>query len=186
MSKIREDCCPAADFLPHWPQSHLCFSVRLPPSLQHWNNPPCTWPRQRFCSDSLRFLCHHWHNWPVYTSQQTQHMYDSLVLHSPGFLLIWQIEHDQSSSIIMTRKFLAFPVVYHRVLRWAQFSSSSAQNLFLTWFGVTLSSLSLLRMILCPKSLSLHHTFNLRYLLWKPVSQTFRTTGCWKQTETKQ
>ena len=68
-------------------------------------------------------------------------------------------------------------MVCHRVLCWAQFSSSSTQNLFLPWFSVT--PLSLLRMILSSKFLSLHRTFNLQYLLWKLVSQTSRP-GCWK------
>ena len=39
--------------------------------------------------------------------------------------------------------------------------------------------LNLSRKILSSKSLSLHRTFNLQYLLWKPVCQTFRP-GCLK------
>ena len=70
-------------------------------------------------------------------------------------------------------------VVHHRGLCWAQFSSFSTQNLFLTRFSVTRLSLNLLRMILSSKSLSLHRTFNLQYLRWKPVCQTSRP-GCWK------
>ena len=99
-----------------------------------------------------------------------------LVLHSAGFLLIWQIEHNQSSSMTMSSKSQAFPMVCHRVSCRAQFSSSSTQNLCLTWFSVTLLSLSLLRMRLSSKSLSLHRTFSLQYLLWKPVSHR---SVCW-------
>ena len=64
-------------------------------------------------------------------------------------------------------------------LRGAQFSSSSTQNLFLTWFSVTRLSLSLSWTILSSKSLSLHRAFDLQYLFWKPVCQTSRP-GCWK------
>ena len=103
----------------------------------------------------------------------------SLVQHSPGFLLIWQIEDSQSSSMSTSRKSPDFPMVCHRVLCWAQFSSSSTWNLFLTWFSVTRLSLSLSRTILSSKSLSLHRTFNLQYLLRKPVCQTSRP-GRWK------
>ena len=103
----------------------------------------------------------------------------SLVLHSPGFLLIWQIEHNQSSSMTTSHKSQAFPMVCHRVLCWAQFSSSSTHDLFLTWFSVTRLSLNLSRTKLSSKSLSLHRIFNLQYLLWKPVCQTSRP-GCWK------
>ena len=103
----------------------------------------------------------------------------SQVLHSPGFLLIWQIEHSQSSSMTTSRKSQALPMVCHRVLCWAQFSSFSTQNLVLTWFNVTRLSLNLSRTILSSKSLSLHRKFNLQYLLWKPVSQTSRP-WCWK------
>ena len=78
----------------------------------------------------------------------------SLVLHSPGFLLIWQTEHSQSSSITTSHTSQAFPMACHKVLCWAQFSSSPTQNLFLTWFYVTLLSLSLFRMIPSSKSLS--------------------------------
>ena len=42
-----------------------------------------------------------------------------------------------------SHKSQAFPMVCHRVLCWAQFSSSSTQNLFLTGFSVTLLSLNL-------------------------------------------
>ena len=73
----------------------------------------------------------------------------------------------------------AFPVMCHRVLCWAQFSSSSTQDLFLTLFSVTRLSLNLSRTKLSSKSLSLHRTFNLQCLLWKPVCQTCRP-GCWK------
>ena len=79
----------------------------------------------------------------------------------------------------MSHKSQAFPMVCHRVLCWAQFSSPSTQNLFLIWFSVTRLSLNLSRTILSSKSLSLHRTFNLQYLLWKPVCQTSRP-GCWK------
>ena len=48
-----------------------------------------------------------------------------LVLHSPGFLLISQREHSQSSSMTTSHKSEAFPMVCHRVLCLAQFSSSS-------------------------------------------------------------
>ena len=65
----------------------------------------------------------------------------------------------------------------HRVLCWARFSSLTTQNLFLTWFSVTLLSFSLLRLILISKSLSLHRIFDLQYLLWKPVSETSRDRG---------
>ena len=65
----------------------------------------------------------------------------SPALHFPCFLLIWQIEHSQSSSMTTSHKSQAFPMVCHRVLCWAQFSSSSTQNLFLTWFSVTRLSL---------------------------------------------
>ena len=78
-----------------------------------------------------------------------------------------------------SHKSQAFPMVCHRVLCWAQFSSSSAQNLFLSWFSVTQLSPILAQTILSTKSLSLHWTFNLQYLLWKPVCQTSRP-GCWK------
>ena len=105
----------------------------------------------------------------------------SLVLHSPGFPLILQIDHSQSSSTTTSRKSQTFPMVPHRAQRWAQFSSSSTQNLFLTWFSATLLSLSLLRMILSSKSLSLHRTFNLQYLPWKSVFQTSRPR-CGKTT----
>ena len=107
------------------------------------------------------------------------HILASPVLLSPGFLLTLQIEHSQSSSMTTSHKSQAFPMVCHRVLCWAQFSSSSTQNFFLTWFSVTLLSLSLLRTILSSKSLSRHRTFNLQYLLWKPVCKTSRP-GCWK------
>ena len=99
--------------------------------------------------------------------------------HSPGFLLIWRIGHSQSSSMTTSHNSQTFPMVCHRVLCWAQFSSSCTQDLFLTWFSVTLLSLNLSRTILSSKSLSLHRTFNLQYLLWKPVCQTARL-GCWK------
>ena len=82
----------------------------------------------------------------------------SPVLHSPGFLLTWQIEHSQSSSMTTSHKSQAFPTVCHRDLCWAQFSSSSTQNLFLTWLIVTRLSLTLSRTILSSKSLSLHRT----------------------------
>ena len=78
-----------------------------------------------------------------------------------------------------SHKSQAFPMVCHRVLFWAQFSSSSTQNLFLTWFSVTVLSLNLSRTILTSKSLSLLWTFRLQYLPWKPVCQTSRS-GCWK------
>ena len=70
-------------------------------------------------------------------------------------------------------------MVCYRVLCWTQFSLSSAQNLFLSWFSVTQLSPILAQTILSTKSLSLHWTFNLQYLLWKPVCQTSRP-GCWK------
>ena len=78
----------------------------------------------------------------------------SQVLHSPGFLLIWQIEHSQSSSMTTSHKSQALPMVCHRVLCWAQFSSSSTQNLFLTWL-VSLHWVSIFRgrysvLSLCP------------------------------------
>ena len=103
----------------------------------------------------------------------------SPVLHSPGFLLIWQIEHSQSSSMTTSHKSQAFPMMCHRVLCWAQFSSSSTQNLFLTWFSVARLSLNLSRTMFSSKSMSLHRTFNLQYLLWRLACQTFRP-GCWK------
>ena len=102
----------------------------------------------------------------------------SPVLHSPGFLFIWQIEHSQSSLMTTSHKSQAFPMVCHRVLCWPQVSSASTQNLFLTWFSVTRLSRSLSWTILSSKSVSLHWTFSLQYLLWKPVYQTSRS-GCW-------
>lgn len=54
--------------------------------------------------------------WPLHTSQQTAapawHL--SLVLHSLGFLLIWQTERSQSSSMTTHRKSLDFSIVPHR------------------------------------------------------------------------
>ena len=130
-----------------------------------------------------------WHSWfpqlpltqltTAYFSTDSSTCMASLVLHSPGFPFIWQIEHGQSPSMTTSRKSLVFSVVSHRVLCLAQSTSSLTQNLFMTWFSVTLCSLSLLQMILSSKSLSLHRTFNLQYLLWKLVSQTSRT-GYWK------
>ena len=76
-----------------------------------------------------------------------------------------------------SHKYQAFPMLCHKVLCLAQFSSSSTQNLLLTWFSATRLSLNLSRTILSSKSLSLHRTFNLQYLLWKPVCQTSRP-GC--------
>ena len=102
-----------------------------------------------------------------------------LVLHCPSFVLISQIEHSQLSSMTMFHESQAFPMVTHRLFCWAQSSSFSMQNLFPTWFSVTRLSLNLSRTILSSKSLSLHRTFNLQYLLWKPVCQTSRP-GCWK------
>ena len=129
-----------------------------------------------------------WHSWifqlPLTQLTRAYFLTDSNtcmaspVPHSPG-VLIWQIEHSLSSSMTPSRKSQALPMVCHRVLCWAQFSSSSTQNLFLTWFSVTRLSLNLSRTILSSRSLSLHRTFNLQYLLWKPVCQTSRP-GCWK------
>ena len=130
-----------------------------------------------------------WHSWifqlpltqliTAYFLTDSNTCMASLVLHSSGFFLIWQTEHSQSSLMTTFYKSQTFPMVCHRVLCWAQFSSFSTQNLFLTWFSVTLLSLNLSRTILSSKSLFLHRTFNLQYLLWKPVCQTSRP-GCWK------
>ena len=61
-----------------------------------------------------------------------QHMYGVTGTEFPGFFLIFQIEHSQSSLMTTFHKSQAFPMVCHRVLCWAQFSSLSTQNLFLT------------------------------------------------------
>ena len=129
-----------------------------------------------------------WHSWifqlpstqmtTVYFLTNSNTCMASPVLHSTGFLPIWQTEHSHRRWPRLA-SFKPFPMVYHRVLCWTQFSSSSTQNLFLTWFSVNLLSLSLLQTILSSKSLSLHRTFNLQYLLWKPVCQTSRH-GCWQ------
>ena len=108
-----------------------------------------------------------------------QHVYGISGTALSWFLLIWQMEYSQSSSMTTSHKSQAFPTMCHRVLCWAHFSSSSTQNLNLTWFSVTRLNLNLSRTILSSKSLSLHQTFNLQYLLWKSVCQTFRP-GCWK------
>ena len=57
-----------------------------------------------------------------------------------------------------SHKSQAFPMVCHRVLCWAQISSSSTQNLCLTLFSVTRLSLNLSRTILSSKSLSFHQS----------------------------
>ena len=130
-----------------------------------------------------------WHSWifqlpltqltTAYFFTDSNTCMASPVLHCPDFLLIWQIEHSQSPSMTTSHKSQAFPMVCHRVLYWAQFSSSSTQNLLLTWFSVTRLSLNLSRTMFSSKSLSLHRTVNLQYLLWKPVCQTSRP-GRWK------
>ena len=108
-----------------------------------------------------------------------QHMYGISGTALSWFSFYLTIEHSQSSSMTTSHMSQAFSMVCHRVLCWTQFSLSSAQNLFLTWFSVILLSLNLSRTILGSKSLSLHRTFNLQYLLLKPVCQTTRP-GCWK------
>ena len=49
------------------------------------------------------------------------------------------------SSMTTSQNSQAFPMVCDRVLCWAQFSSFSTQNLFLSWFSGTLLSLNLSR-----------------------------------------
>ena len=88
-------------------------------------------------------------NWsgeaPLDSSVSSAYLWWSQSWSEERLLLMWQIELSQSSWMTTFYKSQVFPVVRHTFLCGAQFLSPSTQNLFLTWFSVTLLSLILFR-----------------------------------------